>query len=155
MSYRIGVDIGGTFTDFALYGADSGTMAIHKLLTTQSDPSEAVLAGVGALLDRNGVTMDAVRRDAEELGIASDLSAGQSNGGPCDQVENAGILIPGSVFGARHVDHDADGRVQLVRSRPHLVDCRSVSLRRAMAQVQPSNAHAVDDETSDGLVRGR
>ena len=50
MSYRIGVDIGGTFTDFALYGADSGTMAIHKLLTTQSDPSEAVLAGVGALL---------------------------------------------------------------------------------------------------------
>ncbi len=60
MSYRIGVDIGGTFTDFALYGADSGTMAIHKLLTTQTDPSEAVLEGVGALLSREGIAMEAV-----------------------------------------------------------------------------------------------
>ena len=60
MSYRIGVDIGGTFTDFALYGADGGTMAIHKLLTTPVDPSEAVLDGIGALLAREGVSMATV-----------------------------------------------------------------------------------------------
>lgn len=56
MPYRIG----GTFTDFALYGADGGTMAIHKQLTTPHDPSHAVLDGIGALLDRNNVSMDAV-----------------------------------------------------------------------------------------------
>ena len=60
MSYRIGVDIGGTFTDFALYGADGGTMAIHKQLTTPDDPSVAVLDGIGALLARNGVGMAAL-----------------------------------------------------------------------------------------------
>ncbi len=60
MSYRIGVDIGGTFTDFALYGADGGTMAIHKQLTTPDDPSVAVLEGIGDLLSRNDVAMAAV-----------------------------------------------------------------------------------------------
>ncbi|MDD9902620.1 MAG: hydantoinase/oxoprolinase family protein [Rhodospirillaceae bacterium] len=60
MSYRIGVDIGGTFTDFALYGADGGTMAIHKQLTTPTDPSLSVLQGIAALLDRNDVAMDQI-----------------------------------------------------------------------------------------------
>jgi len=53
--YRIGVDIGGTFTDFALSSATGGQMAIHKRLTTPHDPSEAVLAGVAALIAENGV----------------------------------------------------------------------------------------------------
>ena len=60
MSYRIGVDIGGTFTDFALYGADGGTMAIHKQLTTPTDPSISVLEGIAALLDRNDVAMEQI-----------------------------------------------------------------------------------------------
>ena len=60
MSYRIGVDIGGTFTDFALYGADGGTMAIHKQLTTPTDPSLSVLQGIAALLDRNDVAMEQI-----------------------------------------------------------------------------------------------
>ena len=48
--YRIGVDIGGTFTDFALFDARGGKMAVHKRLTTPHDPSEAVTEGVKALL---------------------------------------------------------------------------------------------------------
>ena len=60
MSYRIGVDIGGTFTAFALYGADGGTMAIHKQLTTPTDPSISVLEGIAALLDRNDVAMEQI-----------------------------------------------------------------------------------------------
>ncbi|MSO76000.1 MAG: hydantoinase/oxoprolinase family protein [Alphaproteobacteria bacterium] len=58
--YRIGVDIGGTFTDFALFDALGGRMAIHKQLTTPRDPSEAVLDGIGALLTRNAVPIDRV-----------------------------------------------------------------------------------------------
>ncbi|BBK41051.1 hypothetical protein STVA_10710 [Allostella vacuolata] len=55
--HRIGVDIGGTFTDFALFDADGGRMAIHKQLTTPRDPSAAVLDGVARLLADNGVAI--------------------------------------------------------------------------------------------------
>ena len=34
MSHRVGIDIGGTFTDFALLDDSSGRIATHKCLTT-------------------------------------------------------------------------------------------------------------------------
>ena len=52
MAFRIGVDIGGTFTDFALIDDGSGRVAVHKVLTTPRDPSEAVLQGIDELLVR-------------------------------------------------------------------------------------------------------
>ncbi|MEE8173639.1 MAG: hydantoinase/oxoprolinase family protein, partial [Alphaproteobacteria bacterium] len=55
MSYRLGVDIGGTFTDFALFDEARGEMFIHKQLTTPDDPSRAVLAGCKHLLARKHV----------------------------------------------------------------------------------------------------
>jgi len=55
MSYRIGVDIGGTFTDFALVEDSGGRLALHKQLTTPGDPSAAVLDGIARLLAREGV----------------------------------------------------------------------------------------------------
>src|SRR6185436_11571080 len=58
--YRIGVDIGGTFTDFALFDARGAKMSVHKLLTTPHDPSEAVTAGIEALLKRDGIAIEDV-----------------------------------------------------------------------------------------------
>ena len=46
MAHRLGVDIGGTFTDFALVADDTGALSIHKQLTTPHDPSESVLTGL-------------------------------------------------------------------------------------------------------------
>ena len=46
MTLSLGSDIGGTFTDFALVDGVTGEIRIHKRLTTPSDPSEAVEAGV-------------------------------------------------------------------------------------------------------------
>jgi len=46
MTYRIGVDIGGTFTDFALFDDATGLVHTHKQLTTPADPSTAVIEGV-------------------------------------------------------------------------------------------------------------
>lgn len=60
MSWRIGVDIGGTFTDFALLDHDGRKLAIHKQLTTPADPSAAVVEGVGAILAANGVAIEEV-----------------------------------------------------------------------------------------------
>jgi len=61
MSYRIGVDIGGTFTDFALFEEGGGRLALHKQLTTPADPSRAVLAGIVSLLARQNVPIADVR----------------------------------------------------------------------------------------------
>lgn len=49
--YRLGIDIGGTFTDLVLL-SDDGAAAVGKVLTTPHDPAAAVLQGLGELLDR-------------------------------------------------------------------------------------------------------
>jgi N-methylhydantoinase A/oxoprolinase/acetone carboxylase beta subunit/N-methylhydantoinase B/oxoprolinase/acetone carboxylase alpha subunit len=52
--YRIGVDVGGTFTDCVCLTPD-GTPVTAKVPTTPSDPSEGVVAGVHALAARLGL----------------------------------------------------------------------------------------------------
>jgi N-methylhydantoinase A len=54
MSYRIGFDVGGTFTDFVLQ-SPSGDLRAAKRLTTYPDPSEACLAGLDELIAQSGV----------------------------------------------------------------------------------------------------
>ncbi len=51
MSQKIGIDVGGTFTDFYLAG-DGAEPMIHKVLSTPEDPSIAVLAGLEELAAR-------------------------------------------------------------------------------------------------------
>ena len=51
--YRIGVDIGGTFTDCVLLGADGYASA--KTLSTRDDPVEGVMRGLAELADRVGL----------------------------------------------------------------------------------------------------
>lgn len=60
MGWRIGVDIGGTFTDFALLDSAGRQLAIHKQLTTPADPAAAVIEGVGAILAGNDVKISDV-----------------------------------------------------------------------------------------------
>ena len=55
--WRIGFDIGGTFTDFILYDAAAGTVRLHKRLTTPHDPSEAALLGLEELVAMGGITL--------------------------------------------------------------------------------------------------
>jgi N-methylhydantoinase A len=50
--YRLGCDIGGTFTDFVLLNDQAGRFYVYKCLTTPVDPSAAVEQGIRALLDQ-------------------------------------------------------------------------------------------------------
>jgi len=45
-SYRLGCDIGGTFTDFVLLDDATGEIRVNKCLTTPGDPSDAVELGI-------------------------------------------------------------------------------------------------------------
>jgi N-methylhydantoinase A len=56
MGYRLGIDVGGTFTDFALYDETSGRLDVRKVLSTPRDPSIAVLAGVDELTAELGIS---------------------------------------------------------------------------------------------------
>jgi N-methylhydantoinase A len=71
LAYRIGVDIGGTFTDFALYDQAGGHLSVHKQLTTPDDPSRAVLEGIGTLVGNAGLRLDAVESVAHGTTLAT------------------------------------------------------------------------------------
>jgi len=53
--YRVGVDIGGTFTDIFLLSGDGSEIAIEKVLTTPRDPAAAVVNGLRALFAERGI----------------------------------------------------------------------------------------------------
>jgi N-methylhydantoinase A len=50
MATRIGVDVGGTFTDVIFYDDSTGAVRIGKVPTVPSDPEEGVIAGLRAAL---------------------------------------------------------------------------------------------------------
>ena len=58
--YRLGFDIGGTFTDFVLVDAEKSLIHLHKCLTTPADPSVGALQGMTELLTRVAVPLSAV-----------------------------------------------------------------------------------------------
>ena len=53
--HRVGIDIGGTFTDLVLIDDENGDQSVGKVLTSRGDPSEAVEEGLLGLLEREGV----------------------------------------------------------------------------------------------------
>jgi N-methylhydantoinase A/oxoprolinase/acetone carboxylase beta subunit len=54
---RIGVDIGGTFTDLQIYDARSGAIVGYKTPTTPEDPSIGLMTGIKEAADRHGFTL--------------------------------------------------------------------------------------------------
>ena len=58
MTYRLGVDVGGTFTDFLLLNEDTGETKTAKVPSTPEDSSIGVLNGVGARAMLVGWTQD-------------------------------------------------------------------------------------------------
>ena len=58
MAFRLGVDVGGTFTDLFLVGDDgSGTQYRVKTPSTPADPSQGVLVGVRRICEESGVAV--------------------------------------------------------------------------------------------------
>jgi N-methylhydantoinase A/oxoprolinase/acetone carboxylase beta subunit len=57
---RIGVDIGGTFTDLQIFDARNGRIVAHKLPTTPEDPSIALVEGIKTAGGRYGFTLSDV-----------------------------------------------------------------------------------------------
>ena len=55
MTYRLGVDVGGTFTDFLLMNEETGQTFTAKVPSTPEDSSIGVLNGVAKICDESGI----------------------------------------------------------------------------------------------------
>ena len=57
---RLGVDIGGTFTDIVLLDEETGALVVAKVPSVPTDPASALVAAVQRALDRAGAAPDRV-----------------------------------------------------------------------------------------------
>ena len=60
MNLKIGIDVGGTFTDFIVTGHGPDAL-IHKVLSTPKDSSIAVLAGLREIAQRMQISEHTVK----------------------------------------------------------------------------------------------
>src|SRR4051812_21591075 len=60
MAWRIGIDIGGTFTDVAMVEETTGRIGVAKVPTTPHDFAQGVLDGIGSGLAGQGIDPTAV-----------------------------------------------------------------------------------------------
>ena len=56
--YRIGIDVGGTFTDVTLLNSETGAYYTYKLSSTLHDQSEAIANGTKETLALYGVPVE-------------------------------------------------------------------------------------------------
>ena len=71
MGYRLGIDVGGTFTDLVLYDEASSALAVEKVPSVPADPSEGIVRGIVRLLRRAGVAAGAVDYVAHGTTVAT------------------------------------------------------------------------------------
>ena len=67
MGWRLGIDIGGTFTDFVLQKDDSSPLVVEKALSTPDDRSRAVFEGIERLAASEGITVRALLERLDAL----------------------------------------------------------------------------------------
>src|SRR5215471_9008957 len=68
--YRVGVDIGGTFTDIVLLGSD-GTIYTQKISSSVDNYARAIVEGLGTLFQQIGVAADGVEEIRHGTTVAS------------------------------------------------------------------------------------
>ena len=71
MPARLGVDIGGTFTDLVLVDERTGALRVGKVLTTAKDPAHGVEQGIHGLLDESRVAAREVRATVHGTTLAT------------------------------------------------------------------------------------
>lgn len=71
--YRIGVDVGGTFTDFTLLSLDTGEIDFFKVPSTPADPSDAIETGLRQMSDTFGFAPGNVSYLAHGTTVATNI----------------------------------------------------------------------------------
>jgi N-methylhydantoinase A len=94
MQYRLGIDAGGTFTDFVIADRSTGQVKLFKALSTPSDPTKAIENGLGLI--------------AEDLGVSAS-----------DVVSNCDLCINGTTVGLNALITHRGGKAGLICTAGH------------------------------------
>src|SRR6476469_7320714 len=89
MGYRVGVDVGGTFTDLICV-TPAGEIVLDKTPSTLDDQSRGVMTGLGQLADRFGLSLNEFCTQLDSLvhgPTAADNTMIEMNGA------NTGLLV--------------------------------------------------------------
>ncbi|MCZ7664509.1 MAG: hydantoinase/oxoprolinase family protein [Thermoleophilia bacterium] len=70
---RLGVDVGGTFTDFFYIDEETGAIVLNKVPTTPTDPSVGVMAGALEVCDMAGVPASGIDQFFHGTTIATNI----------------------------------------------------------------------------------
>ncbi|HKO07695.1 MAG TPA: hydantoinase/oxoprolinase family protein, partial [Alphaproteobacteria bacterium] len=158
MSYRIGVDIGGTFTDFCVFNEASGELHSLKVLSTPEEPGSEVIEGVRQIRSRFGVepgevvyfthgTTVGINTVIQRKGVRLCLFATE---GFCDVLELARLKMPDpyDLFSRRPVPLVTRERVFPIKGR--IAPDGSIdepldeeSVRRALANAKRAGAEGI------------
>jgi N-methylhydantoinase A len=71
MTWMVGVDVGGTFTDFFAFDEASDRIVLHKVPSTPDKPAEAVIIGLRELARRHGIDLATVTRLSHGTTVAT------------------------------------------------------------------------------------
>ena len=80
MSWTLGVDVGGTFTDFYVLDPSTQGVLVHKRPSTPDDPSRAILAGLSEMAESLGVDVGQISRLAHGTTVATNALIERSGG---------------------------------------------------------------------------
>src|SRR6185436_5224702 len=136
--YRIGIDVGGTFTDFTLLDEAGGGVSYHKVPSTPHDPSEAIERGIADLLAARGIPSREVSHVGHGTTVATNLV-----------IERKGA-VTGLITTKGFRDVLEIGR----QTRPHLYDYRVVKpppLARREHRIEVNERITAGGEVLTGL----
>lgn len=71
--YRIGVDVGGTFTDFTIANAVTGDNLYFKVPSSPADPSVAIVDGIQQILELHSIAPDAISYIGHGTTVATNM----------------------------------------------------------------------------------
>ncbi|HSE92080.1 MAG TPA: hydantoinase/oxoprolinase family protein [Methylomirabilota bacterium] len=145
MSWRVGVDIGGTFTDVVLAEDARGVLAVAKVPTTPRDLTRGVLDALGAATREHGVAPDQVTLLAHATTVVTNALL-EARGARTALITTRGfrdVLELRRSARASLYDLFQDGPTVLVPRHLRLEVAERVDARGAV--VQPLVAEDVDD----------
>ena len=116
MVWFVGVDVGGTFTDFCAFDMERGQERVFKTPSTPDDPAEAILAGLATLQEMAAIPPDDVSRFAHGTTVATNALL-QRKGAPVALITTEGfrdLLEIGRQIRPKLYDFKADNPPPLV-----------------------------------------
>jgi N-methylhydantoinase A len=90
MSWVVGVDVGGTFTDICLFNRATNEVFVHKVLSSPDDPSRAIFAGLATTITQHGICSEDISHFAHGTTVATNALI-QHMGGRVAMITTAGF----------------------------------------------------------------